>query len=654
MIENNKNKNSDRRNQIIAAVLMGALFVGWMFWQNRSYQKQKDELIENSAAEAINETKQSAEKDIVKTDTADKDTARKSTEAASNDDAEEPEKIEEKKEGIYAEAETGQYRVITVDTDLFTAKLSTDGGSLIEFTLKDYKKWDKVPTQLVKEREGQLYLKFRSDYGRKIDSRDLYFDFYAADKDSYTLSGDETLSLKARMQLKNGGYIEKVFTFNGSDYTFDCDITIENMKGYIPKNGYEFCWTGGLAHQEYNSVDESANSKAIVSRYNKIEEMKSPEEEGEHQTHEGIINYAAMKIKYFGMAIIPQPRGSFTGICNVYGEQKKISNEGVNNIYDVSVKVPYLEDKKTNKYKIYLGPLEYDLVKEHGLKDMVYFGWRFLIRPIGEYFIMPIFRMMHSFIGDWGITLILFAVLMKLMLTPFTLPQMRTTQKTKLLGPVLDEMRQKYSDDPKAQQREQMKIYQEYGINPVGGCLPLLLQMPILFALFSVMRNAIELRQSEFIWWITDLSRPDVVYDFGFSIFGFSHLSGLALLMGITMFIQQKMTVTDPKQKAMVYMMPVMMTIMFAYLPAGLNLYYFIFNLLSIFQQIYINNFSRKKITLEDLKKAPKKESWMQKKMREAQEMADAQGRPVPNSVKKYGNLDDKKNVNYRKKKKKK
>jgi YidC/Oxa1 family membrane protein insertase len=175
-----------------------------------------------------------------------------------------------------------------------------------------------------------------------------------------------------------------------------------------------------------------------------------------------------------------------------------------------------------------------------------------------------------------------------------------------------------------------MKDYSQYGINPAGGCLPLLLQMPILYALWSVLRSAIDLRQAPFMLWIHDLSAPDFIFNFGFSFMGISSLSGLAVLMGATLFIQQKQTITDPRQKAMVYMMPVMLTLIFNYLPSGLNLYYFTFNIVSILMQVYINKYSKNQPTLEQLKKSPKKEGWMQRKMREAQEIAAKQGRTVP------------------------
>ena len=163
-------------------------------------------------------------------------------------------------------------------------------------------------------------------------------------------------------------------------------------------------------------------------------------------------------------------------------------------------------------------------------------------------------------------------------------------RKMQALQPMMNEIREKHKDDPQKMNQQVMNLYKEYGVNPAAGCLPLLLQMPILFALYSVFRSSIGLRQANFVWWIKDLSIPDVAFKLPFALplVGISDVSGLALMMGITMFVQQKMTVTDPRQKAMVWMMPVMMTMIFNNLPAGLNLYYFVFNLLSIAQQMWL------------------------------------------------------------------
>jgi YidC/Oxa1 family membrane protein insertase len=168
---------------------------------------------------------------------------------------------------------------------------------------------------------------------------------------------------------------------------------------------------------------------------------------------------------------------------------------------------------------------------------------------------------------------------------------MKSMKKMQSLQPMMEEIRTKFKDDPNQINIQIMKLYKDYGVNPAGGCLPLLVQMPILYALYALFANSIQLRQAEFVWWIKDLSVPDVIFDLPLTLplVGVHNISGLALLMGITMFIQTKMTTTDPRQKAMVWMMPVMMTLIFNSLPSGLNLYYFVFNLLAIGQQVFIN-----------------------------------------------------------------
>ncbi|MCE1166199.1 MAG: membrane protein insertase YidC, partial [Bacteroidetes bacterium] len=225
---------------------------------------------------------------------------------------------------------------------------------------------------------------------------------------------------------------------------------------------------------------------------------------------------------------------------------------------------------------------------------------------------------LHMFIPNWGLVIIIFAIVLKIVLNPLTKKQMQSMKKMGALNPKITAIKEKYKDDPQKMNSAVMKLYKDEGINPMGGCLPLLLQLPILYALFGVFRSTIELRQAEFIWWIKDLSAPDVLFHLPFKIplFGIDQISGLATLMGITMFIQQKMTVTDPKQKSMVYLMPIMLTLLFFSFPSGLNLYYFMFNLLSIAQQYYTTHIRPPK---EDEIKKPSKPSFTQRLMERMQ-----------------------------------
>ena len=199
-------------------------------------------------------------------------------------------------------------------------------------------------------------------------------------------------------------------------------------------------------------------------------------------------------------------------------------------------------------------------------------------------------------------------------------------KKMQLLQPKIAEIKEKYKEDSQKMNKETMRLYKVYGVNPAGGCLPLLLQMPIFIALWGLFQTAIELRQQPFIFWIMDLSNPDVIYDLGFKLplFGIQQISGLALLMGITTFFQQKMTMKDPKQKQLVYIMPVMLTILFMTFPSGLNLYYFMFNVFSIAQQYYINH-KHDGMVLEPVKDADKKPGFFARLMESAEKQSQAQ-----------------------------
>jgi YidC/Oxa1 family membrane protein insertase len=203
---------------------------------------------------------------------------------------------------------------------------------------------------------------------------------------------------------------------------------------------------------------------------------------------------------------------------------------------------------------------------------------------------------------------------------------MKSMKKMQMLQPKITELKEKFKDNPQKVQQETMKLYSTYGINPMGGCLPMLLQMPILIALWSLFNVAIELRQQPFIFWINNLSSPDIIFRLPFKIplINVDVVSGLALLMGITMFIQQKMSIKDPSQKAMIYMMPIMMTLMFMGFPSGLNLYYFMFNLFSIAQQYYINH-KHDNIELVPVANPKKKQGFMARMMEAAEKQSQEQ-----------------------------
>ncbi|MCS7170366.1 MAG: membrane protein insertase YidC, partial [Candidatus Kapabacteria bacterium] len=356
----------------------------------------------------------------------------------------------------------------------------------------------------------------------------------------------------------------------------------------------------------------------------------------------------------FAVALLPVPRPTELTVF-ARGQRFHAPNNGVVERYELSVRLPYRRGDESRIFQVYGGPLAYDVVKPYGLAAMVEFGLRWLVRPIGEYFMLPVFKAIHWLIPNYGIAIIVFAVLMKILLHPLILPQLRSAQRMQLLAPEFQRIREKYKDDLQAQQRELFRLYQEYGINPMSGCLPMLLQLPILYALWAVLNYSIELRQTPFVLWITDLSLPDRLLSLPFRIplFGFDYVSGVALLMGIALFVQQWMSITDPRQRWMVYVFPLLLTLLFSAFPSGLNLYYFTFNLLSIGHQLYLTRFRKKKLTLEDLKRQPKREGWLMRRLREAQTLAEEQAEKLPPSLARRLKVEKPKPVRRQKKKRK-
>ena len=610
------------RNNLLAILLITLIVAAWLIYNQMTAPDlpEKNQNISDSTL-----VEQKAQTDTASADSADDILSDSSTSAnASN--------VNELKFGkTFAPFANGNRKVITIETDLVTAKFSTMGGDLVKWELKNYKKWDKKPTQLISDKKGELFLEFLTYEGKKIDSRDLFFDFNL-DKDYYQISGKDSILLNARLNVAPDKYINKTFVIYADKYHINTDISLQNMQSFIPERGYNFIWSDGLSYQEKNSVDESNSAEAMASMNGEIEYLNADESEEQRISPTGIVDYTAIKLKYFVAAIMPRPQGDFDGTIDLSGRQKAVRNEGLVEKYNMSYRIPYRNASSTNKFMVYIGPMEYDILSEYGLSETIDMGWKWLVRPIGEFFMLPILQFIHDFVPNYGVAIILFSILIKILLYPLSIQQMRSANKMKLLQPEMEKLREKYKDDNTKQQQATMKLYSEYGVNPAGGCLPLLLQMPILYSLWSILRSAIDLRQTEFIWWINDLSVPDVLVSLPFRIplFNIDQFSGLALAMGVTMFIQQKLTITDPRQKAMVYMMPVMFTLLFSSFPSGLNLYYFMFNLVGIIQQVYINKFSKNQLTLDDLKKAPKKEGWFQKKLREAQEVAASQGKTVP------------------------
>jgi len=495
---------------------------------------------------------------------------------------------------FFAGRETGEEQVMTIVTDLYTAELSSRGGLLRTWTLHNFKSWDGVPVQLVDvDHGGDLSLLFTSRDGKLINTRDLVFDVSGPRGRSVTVQGGDSVTVTFTLPVSTGGRLVKHLTFVNGSYEFSADFEFQKMDSVLSNFEYQVVWEHGLRYAEHNSVDESGFAMAYTSSGGEVTEVDASKVgENKQQDITGVTDWIATRNKYFLVAIFPRlPRseGAF-----LEGTAAAMPDHGIKENYALALKMPFRGGAlERAEIDIYLGPLEYDRVKHYGrgLEKTMNLGAAWIIQPISEYVMIPLLKFLRMFIPNYGLVIIVFSLIIKLALHPLTRTSMRSMRKMQALNPMMTEIREKYKDDPQKMNAQVMNLYKEYGVNPASGCLPLLLQMPILFALYAVFRSSIELRQAHFVAWITDLSIPDAMAKLPFTIpfFSITNVSGLALAMAVTMFVQQKMTVTDPRQKAMVWMMPIMMMLIFNSLPAGLNLYYFVFNLLSIGQQMWFN-----------------------------------------------------------------
>lgn len=612
----------------LAFILIGVILMIWLYMSTPTVPP--DQIQRNRAEDSLFVEKQKQEE------------AKK--EEIKHSELQKTETNDSIKLGKFFRTQAQQEEYLTIENELAIIEISTRGGKINKYFLKEYNNWhhglvestapayQKMVQLINYSLGGSFDVEFVSTEGKVISTSELIFDINRQER-MFTLSGNDSLNLSFRFQIDGSSSIVKNYTFYGSKYDLRFDLELNKMNNLISNNIYDLVWTGGLHFVEENSVDEAnySNSSFFYGGEQVIVDAPHSNEKIEEEKN-GRVDWFTVRNKYFAGVIAPVNPENVEGIY-IRGYSKGFPMGGIREYYDVRLKMPFKNQEQVKEsFSVYIGPVSYDILKSYGNNfDKIvdfgsFFGLKIIVRPIAEYVFLPLFNFLNSFITNFGLVIVVFSLIIKVALYPLTKSSMMSMKKMQMLQPKITEIKEKFKDDPQKMNKETMKLYSTYGINPAGGCLPLLLQMPIFIALWGLFQSVIELRQQSFIWWITDLSRPDVIFDLGFKmpIFGISQISGLALLMGITTFVQQKMTVKDPQQKMLVYIMPVMLTILFMSFPSGLNLYYFLFNLFSIAQQYYINNYG-KTIELVPVKNPKKSKGFMERMMEAAEEKSKQQ-----------------------------
>ena len=464
-------------------------------------------------------------------------------------------------------------QTVSVETELYSAILSSrNGGSFTSFILKKYKATDSTSVQLVDNfnNDNLLFEAISVDGVPLILSAP--WNLVGSNKRLNVADRSKSLTFTTNVLGKN---ISKTLTFNPSSYKIDVSFDLSEIRDQISQGIYSLSWNGGLPATEKNLKDELFYYKAYVYQGDELSSEKLRKDKTLDEKYRGQTNWVGTRNKYFLTAIIP--------VDNAVGASLRGTYESDTPQFDVSINQ---QINSSNSFTLYLGPLEYKNVSSLGvnLEQTMSMGFAF-IRPISRGVLAALVAM-HKFIPNYGVVLIIFSILVKIIVYPLTRKSYQSMRQMSTVQPKLKALKEKHAKDPQKLNKATMALYKEEGVNPMGGCLPMLIQMPLLFALFQVFRSTIELRGAPFMLWITDLSAPDTLFEIG----GFP-INILPLLMGVSMLLQQRMTPTTGQagqQKQMMYFMNIFFIFIFYKFPSGLNLYYTLFNVLTILQQKYL------------------------------------------------------------------
>lgn len=471
-------------------------------------------------------------------------------------------------------------RDINVETDLYSAIISENGGTIKSFILKNYRETvakNSPGMQLIRTTEQEGFpLSF--SWGSISSTKTLY----TADSDRVAFSGSEkntTLTMKGVNEA--GLEIERSFHFDRNTYLLELAVRVKNTSAN-PLQG------AALLHQVNLPFDPATGRSATalftgpaIFLDNQRVEFPGKELTAGPKTVQGSVDWAAFDSTYFMCAILPEEKA---GTSVTMQQHDKLTAIQVGSAIDMLQP----GQEKEYKYRIFFGPKKLSLLQQTGfnLDKAVNFGWFDLVaKPT-----LWLLNFLYSFVKNYGIAIILVTIIFKAAFWPIAQKGLMSMKNMQKLQPKMVKIKEKYKNDPAAMNREVMNLYKTYKVNPLGGCLPMVLQIPVFFALYKVLLMCIELRHAPFMLWMNDLSAPDRLM-LGMNIPYLGGIPVLTLLMGASMYLQQKMTPTtaDPTQAKVMQFLPIIFTFMFLNFASGLVLYWFINNLLAILQQYLIN-----------------------------------------------------------------
>ncbi len=585
------------KNTATGLGLIFLIMVAWFFVTMPSEEERAAQMAERARQDSLAQI-EAAQQESLETASQPYQVAPQREQQLREDNREE---INKPSSGIFATSSVTEKNEFTVSTPLYDVVLSNQGAGPVSYTFKEYNTWNGVPFQLLSDTTRSAYnFGFLTTENLNVDTRNLLFSQITPGS-STTLNEGDTKQIQYALELNDGRQIVYTYTFFGNSYEIDLNVQFVGLSDYIIGRAVDFGWNTRLKSSEKDKSQEGIDAAAFAYLGDELEKFKVEDPGREETTFNGSIDWASTRTKFFTQFIKPlNPSES----AYLTGEMTGDSDDPLTKHKYTAAITSVIPDNGELDYQLYIGPLRYNELKkidEHAF-DMVEVGYAWLSwfsDPFVRFIVIPFFNFFGGFISNYGVLVIIFAASVKLILSPLTFKSYKSMAAMRELQPQLKEIQDKYKDNPQKQQQETMKIYKKNKVNPLGGCLPNLLQFPILITLWRFFQNSIVLRQKEFLW-ASDLSAPDYIINLPFSIpFLGDAIGGFVLLMSIAMIFQSKLTGgmsasggSNPmaqQMKVLQYIFPVMLLFIFNNFASGLSLYYLIFNVLSIVQQLYIN-----------------------------------------------------------------
>jgi YidC/Oxa1 family membrane protein insertase len=530
--------------------------------------------------------------------------------------------IAERQFGVFAPMTKGTQEEVVLENDQIAVTFSTKGAEITKVELKEFKTWDQRPLILLDNESSDLSYSIQTDKGL-LSLNEFYF--------NPTLSSTEVegnpVSIITFIAKAGNGSITRTYSLAEGGFVLDKTLELTGFSNSLKDTLVQINWDDKLIRQEQD-IEESRRKTNInfFTLAGSHDYLSATSEEANEDVTEP-LKWVSFSQRFFTTGIIAADNFNAAKL----NQQTPTDTLSIKNV-QVGLSLPLVDNKAGLSY--YFGPNRYNTLKKitPGFENNVDMGY-FFVSWVNKYIIVNLFQFLEKYFSNYGIIIIIIVLIIKIALTPLTYKSYIGMAKMRVIKPEIDELKAKYPDDPTKMQQEQMKLFGQLGVSPISGCLPLVFQMPFLFAMFFFFPNAIELRQQSFLW-AHDLSTYDSILRLPFTIpFYGSHVSLFTILMTVsqiayTHFNNQLTAQTGP-MKNLGYIMPVVFMFVLNSFPAALSFYYFVSNMVTFGQQALIKLFVddakiREKIEENKVKNVNKKKSKFQQKLEDAMKAADA------------------------------